>query len=270
VSEPKPFPGSQREKPWQITYFGPHYLALYSTVLFSPMETGWEAEFVATALRLKAGARILDVPCGFGRHLRRLALAGYRPFGVDLQLAYLQFSQRLTCQSDSGPVPVAAADMGRLPFPSETFDAVANLFNSFGYFPDDPGPDGDQTTNSKVLAEFARVLKRGGRLLIDIANRDDLVEVITQSPETRCAGEDWEIREKWRYDPETKRVYNQTLFRVGDSSSRCGYDMRLYTRQELEAELRAVGLEPWRFWSQLHRDADETSGDRLTMAARKP
>ncbi|MCX7016150.1 MAG: class I SAM-dependent methyltransferase [Candidatus Sumerlaeota bacterium] len=218
---------------WHSTYFGPHYLALYATRLLKPMETGWEAEFVGTSLRLKVGALILDCPCGFGRHLRRLRRAGYRPIGVDLQVPYLRCAQQLTYEppvaSGVEParsfVPVAAADMARLPFPPETFDALANLFTSFGYFPDDPGPGGDWPTNRGVLAEFARVLKRGGRLLIDVPNRDDLVEVIRRNPRTRMAGDDWEIREEWRYDTPTRRMDNKTHFRMQDDESDVGYNM---------------------------------------------
>ena len=251
---------------WQTTYFGPHYLALYAQHLLLPMETGWEASFVPRALELKAGSLILDCPCGFGRHMHRMRLAGFRVMGLDLQVPYLDYARQSTAAPNWEPVPVAAGDMAFLPFKDGTFDALCNLFNSFGYFTDEGN---GEPTNRDVLKEFARVLKPGGRLLIDIANREDLVEAIQDSPKSHCAGEDWEIQEEWKYNSKTKRVKNKSRFVVRGNVHDCGYDVRLYSREEIEEELRAVGLTPWKFWSELHRDADEASGDRLVVAARK-
>ena len=41
------------------------------------MPTAGECDFLEHALGLKAGARVLDVPCGNGRHSLELALRGY-------------------------------------------------------------------------------------------------------------------------------------------------------------------------------------------------
>jgi len=45
----------------------------------------------------------------------------------------------------------------------ESFDAVVNLFTSFGYFD-------DMAENALVLQELERLLKPGGRFLIDFLN----------------------------------------------------------------------------------------------------
>lgn len=252
---------------WQTTYFGPHYLALYSQRLLQPMETGWEASFVPLALQLKAGSTILDCPCGFGRHLHRMRLAGYKVIGMDLQVTFLDYARQSTSSAQWEAVPVAAADMARLPVQDEKIDAICNLFNSFGYFTDDENEAGP--TNQNVLQEFARVLKPGGKLLLDLPNRDDLLAAIEETPGSHCAGADWEIIEQWQYDEQTRRLHNQTRFIVQGNAHDCGYVVRLYSREEIEEALREAGLIPWRFWSELHRDADETSGDRLVIAARK-
>ena len=51
-----------------------------------PFVTGTrgEVDFIARELGLPAGARILDVGCGTGRHAVELARRGYRVTGVDL------------------------------------------------------------------------------------------------------------------------------------------------------------------------------------------
>ena len=47
-------------------------------------QTKAEADFIAGILDLPNGARILDVPCGNGRHSIELAKRGIRMTGVDL------------------------------------------------------------------------------------------------------------------------------------------------------------------------------------------
>src|SRR5438309_5964637 len=54
-----------------------------------------EVDFLTKVLRLTRGARVLDVPCGFGRHSGELARRGYSVVGVDLSPAMLREARRL-------------------------------------------------------------------------------------------------------------------------------------------------------------------------------
>ena len=71
-------------------------------------EHGWE-HGVEQAAGLKAlfdrfgvpeGSRILDVPCGIGRHATRLAKMGDRTLGLDLSPTYVKRAQELARQED--------------------------------------------------------------------------------------------------------------------------------------------------------------------------
>jgi ubiquinone/menaquinone biosynthesis C-methylase UbiE len=55
-------------------------------------------------------------------------------------------------------------DARHIPLRASSMDAIVCLFNSFGYFSDED--------NCAVLLEAQRVLRPGGRLLIDVLNRD--------------------------------------------------------------------------------------------------
>ncbi|MCP9488147.1 MAG: methyltransferase domain-containing protein, partial [Gaiellaceae bacterium MAG52_C11] len=58
-------------------------------------------------------------------------------------------------------------DLRELPFEDDRFDAVVNWRTSFGFF--------DEAGNRKQLEEFARVLRPGGRLAMDLHSRDDVI-----------------------------------------------------------------------------------------------
>ena len=104
-----------------------------------------------------AGADVLDLGCGSGRHARRLASHGLRVTGLDLSPESLALAQK-----HPGPVRFIRQDM-RQPFGDEAFDHVFSLFTSFGYF-EDPA---DHLT---VVRNMAASLRAGGRLVLDYLN----------------------------------------------------------------------------------------------------
>lgn len=99
---------------------------------------------------------LIDLGCGFGRHLHAFAKRGVRAFGVD----------RSTSLIAAAPAEVrpriVRGDLRALPFRTAGFDGAVSLFSSFGYF----GPLGDRD----ALREVARVLRPGGRLCLDLAD----------------------------------------------------------------------------------------------------
>lgn len=117
-------------------------------------------------LALPVGARILDVPCGQGRHAHLLAEAGYDVDGLDYSAKLLAVARK----RGTGPnLRYTKGDMRKLPGKwTKRFDAVLNLFTSFGFFAH-PADD------SRVVEEFARVLKPGGLLVWHGGSRDGVM-----------------------------------------------------------------------------------------------
>ncbi|HET6412066.1 MAG TPA: class I SAM-dependent methyltransferase [Anaeromyxobacter sp.] len=119
-----------------------------------------EAAAIEDLLGLSVGQRVLDLACGHGRHARPLAWRVRLLVGIDRTADYLR---RAAAARGGGPHPrLARADVRALPFPDGTFDAVYSWYASLFMY-DEPG-------NVAALVELARVLRRGGRALVEHAN----------------------------------------------------------------------------------------------------
>ncbi len=125
---------------------------------FTPERSSREADALIRALNLRPGERILDVACGWGRHLKELKLRGFTDLtGVDVQGAFLEPIARvklLACDA-------TALDLGA------TFDAAYCVAN--GFF-------SEADSAERVLWEVAHALKPKGRFLLDTTNHGRLVQ----------------------------------------------------------------------------------------------
>lgn len=209
---------------------------------------------------LPVGARVLDVPCGQGRHAHLLAEAGYRVRGVDLSRDLLAVAKR---RGTSSNLQYTRADMRRLP-PSWTgrFDAVANLFTSFGFFLE---PDDD----ARVIRELARVLAPGGLLVWHGASRDGVM--------ARFLGRDWwttrngtVIGHEREFDPLSGVLTVKSTWRGPKTSGSREHRIRLYTATRLAELFRDAGLivydalDAWR-----NRPLTRRSSEMLLLARKE-
>jgi SAM-dependent methyltransferase len=131
----------------------------------SPRQTEREAGFILDSLDLPSGAAVLDVGCGSGRHAMELAAKGYKVTGIDLSLPLL-IRAADSARRAGVNVNFVHGDMREMTFDAE-FDGAYSMFTSFGYFDDD--------TNRKVAANLSQAIKPGGKLLLELVNRDYLV-----------------------------------------------------------------------------------------------
>jgi SAM-dependent methyltransferase len=149
-------------EPWDA-FFDAHYVLTYAPL--QPDDRSRTEVLAATRLAgLSTGSRVLDVPCGYGRHAVPLAVEGYQVVGLDRSVTQLGEARRR--RGAANGLRLVRADYREIPLATGAFDGALNLLSSLGY----AGDEGDRA----VLGEIRRVLRPGGRLVIETNHRDRL------------------------------------------------------------------------------------------------
>ena len=211
-------------------------------------------------LALPVGSRILDCPCGQGRHAHLLAEAGYDVDGVDYSPHLLRHAKQ---RGTGRTLRYTRADMRRLPARwTRRFDAVANLFTSFGFF-------ADPVDDARVIREFARVLRPGGVLVWHGASRDGVA--------AKFLGKDWwrtrdgtTVVQERHFDPLSGMLSIASQWQGPTGRAQRAHRIRLYTATRLAELCADAGLiveqafDNWRA-----RPLRRTSGEMLLVARRE-
>lgn len=230
-----------------VDAFGPRFMKMagglgrYDTTL---ADAGKAMEL----LGLSPGARVLDAACGYGRFGGALHEHGLRVVGVDVSPAAVAEAQR-RC-----PGPTYVVGDLSLPLGLGRFDAIVNVFSSFGY--------------GRTLADDLRILDRwhadlrpGGQLLMEISDAERARHRLGIGGETiyRAAGG---VDEQVRMDWETAMLH-------------CRYErdgevlqivMRIFSREELERYLHQAGFRDIRAYGGFD-GRERTPDDRLVLVA---
>ncbi len=242
---------------WTDTFFTGAWSALQRAPAMRDVAPK-EARNVRRALRLRKGSRVADVPCGDGRISFELARAGCEVVGVDrCQTSIRRARRRFREAGLAGEFHVG--DMRRLRLDAG-FNAVVNWWGSFGYF--------DDETNLEVLEGFARLLRPGGRVLIDQANRERILREFRERFTTDYGPVRISTVNRW--DPEAQRIDGVWIFQRGGRRVRRHSSIRLYTPRQMTRLVERAGLEVERF-CDCTDGSDFTRGSRrMTTIARRP
>ncbi len=224
MTDPKP--------DWPVAFFDDDYLRIYRPQ-FTPERTAAETRFIADSLALPAGAEVLDLACGFGRHAIGMAKLGHRVTGLDFNPHYLDIAAA-DANAAGAQVTWRSGDMRDLG-PSPAYDGVYSYFTSFGYFEDEE--------NEKVLAAVARVLRPGRRFLLDLMNRDWILTHADQRTWTQ-RDDGALLMEEATLDLVHSRIIARQILidPKGGHQITKEYSLRAYTCGELSALLRRHGF----------------------------
>ncbi len=245
---------SEPRRPWYEEAFNREYLEVYAHR---------DEEDARRALRLfeeqgviRPRDRILDLACGDGRHSLMLCRRGHRVVGLDLSHELL-LEFRLSGDCD---VPLVRGDMRHVPHREGVFDVVLSLFTSFGYFEDDED-------DWQVIREIARVLRPGGRFVLDFLNELRVRAELRPHSERELAS-GVHVTESRRIDADRRRVVKTVELRRGGELLRRWHEaVRLHTRLEIERTLHDSGLTQVRAFGDFDASPHSESSPRLILMA---
>jgi len=132
-------------------------------------------------LNLPEKAKVLDLACGKGRHSIYLNQLGFNVLGADLSENSIAEANK----NSNETLHFKVHDM-REPF-EEKFDAIFNLFTSFGYFESDD----DNLTTLKAIKES---LSEYGFAVIDFMNVAQVIETLVPEEVKTVDGIDFKIK----------------------------------------------------------------------------
>jgi SAM-dependent methyltransferase len=240
---------------WWRDYFDAAYHDLHDP-LFPEAESRREVAGMRELLGLAYGARVLDVPCGWGRHTRLLADAGHAAFGADLSPHLIA---RAVAPESAPPPPYVAADLRALPFRSGSFDAVVNVFTSLGLFLDD-------AEDIRALREARRLLRPGGRFLLESMHRDEVVAAYAERDRWRLP-DGTRISARRRFDAVTGISHERLRWRRGEERGEKRHALRLRTATEIDGLLRAAGFTAMRWYGDWDGAAFDHREPRVIVVA---
>ena len=149
---------------WFASWFDtPYYHILYKDRNYR--EAQLFMDNLTQYLNLPEKAKVLDLACGKGRHAIYLSQLGFDVLGVDLSENSIAEAKKNTNDN----LHFRVHDM-RKPF-DQKFDAIFNLFTSFGYFEND-------ADNLTTLISIRESLSEYGFAVIDFMNVNHVIKNI--------------------------------------------------------------------------------------------
>lgn len=183
------------EGKWFKKWFDtPYYHVLYSNR--NDEEAKLFVDNLVNYLDLNDTDYCLDLACGKGRHAVNLNNHGLRVLGLDLSENSIKAAKEFENES----LKFDVHDM-RGVYQSEQFDAIFNLFTSFGYFD-------DESENIKVLKAIHQMMKPDAKLVIDFFNADKVINSLVETEVKSVQGLTFNIK-RW-YDG--KHIFKNIQF----------------------------------------------------------
>lgn len=241
---------------WTETFFGKYYLRTHNPIL-TEKKTNEETDFIIEVLDLPKDSKILDLPCGHGRHSILLSEKGYKVTGIDIQEDFITLAKE-----QKSNVDFLVQDMRKIEYDSE-FDAVINMFTSLGYF--------DEGENALVVKKMSKVLKPGGKLLIDTVNREWIMHHTGEIDQAWMLYPDDNLTflANNSFDVFTGRMHSKQVIVENNERHIQEQDIRLYTFTELRLILEIHGLEVLNVWGSFKGEEYTVDSKNMIILAQK-
>lgn len=235
-------------KDWFSSWFDtPYYHILYRERGYE--EAGLFMKKITSFLDLPQGSSILDLACGKGRHSIFLNKLGFDVTGVDLSPNSIAFAR----QFENSSLHFRVHDMC-IPM-DKKFDAVLNLFTSFGYFD-------QEEDNLRTIRAIKAELKENGYGVIDFMNTKKVVRNLVPSEVKEVKGIEFNIT---RFYHEGHILKNVTFEDEGESYN-FTEKVKALTLTDFQNYFKKAGINLMQaFGSYQLEEFDEKESDRLIL-----
>lgn len=209
---------------WFASWFDtPYYHILYKDRDYAEAQVFMDN--ITHYLNLPEEAKILDLACGKGRHSIYLNELGYDVTGADLS----ENSIAEASKNANEKLHFKVHDM-RMPF-EQKFDAIFNLFTSFGYFEN----DADNLTTLKAIQES---LTEYGFAVIDFMNVQKVIENLVPQEVKTVDGIDFHIKRYVKDD----HIYKEIDFEDKGEKFHFTEKVQALTLQDFEEMMEEAGI----------------------------
>jgi SAM-dependent methyltransferase len=176
-------------------------------------------------LNLPEKAKVLDLACGKGRHAIYLNKLGFDVLGVDLSENSIAEANKNANET----LHFNVHDM-RQPF-EEKFDAIFNLFTSFGYFE-------NEDDNLKTLISIKESLSEYGFAVIDFMNVHQVIPNLVADEVKTVDGIDFHIKRKY----DNQHISKEIEFVFEGESFHFTEKVRAFTLEDFQQLMSQAGI----------------------------
>lgn len=238
---------------WFETWFDTSY---YHT-LYKHRDNQEAERFISNLLdylNLPKGTKCLDLACGKGRHSLFLNKKGLDVLGLDLSVNSIESAKSMENES----LKFDVHDMREV-YQNRKFDAVFNLFTSFGYF--DTNED-----NLKVLLSVHKMLNENGLFVIDFMNAKRTIKNLVESEQKEIDGINFKIKRSF----DGSHIHKNIQFTDTDKVFEYNERVQALFKEDFENLLEKSGFKIMELFGDFDLNSfEEESSKRLIIIAEK-
>lgn len=252
-----PYSSTEQTNAGDTAWFEPWFGTEYYHLLYRHRNREEAEVLVRNLVRkldLAPGSKVLDLPCGKGRHAVVLEECGMDVTAADLSEENILHGQRYA----SDRLRFVRHDM-RSPLAIGYFNAVFNLFTSFGYFD-------RERENQRVVNAAADSLRRGGTFVLDFLNVKRALQHLVKEEELVIEGVGFRIQRL----QENGKIVKRIQVHEAGTDHHFREEVRILYRPDLERLLKTAGFQIEAVLGDYELNPfDEENSPRIIFIARK-
>lgn len=238
----------EETKDWFVSWFDTRYYH----ILYKDRDDTEAQDFMqnlVTFLKFQKGDKLLDLACGKGRHSVFLNSLGYDVIGADLSKNSIAYAKTY----ENEQLKFVEHDM-RNSFNTK-FDAILNLFTSFGFFDDDED-------DIRVLQNIKNGLKKNGVAIIDFLNAKKVITHLVEHETKTVDGINFKISRFVKNGFIIKKIVFEA-----DQKEHVYYEkVKSLHLSKINSYLNSVGFKIKYIFGNYHLDPfNENTSDRMIL-----